>query len=113
MVRNRRQHLGGQPLRPQHRALRMARRAEPPPLARQRHPKLPPTLIAAHPRKAVLLDAAVQKGEQRALHHRPPGTVALSEALVVHLLEGLVMRLGEPVQGRLARAARAVRTVAS
>jgi hypothetical protein len=27
------------------------------------------------------------------------GTVALGESLVVHLLKGLVMRFGEPIQG--------------
>ena len=108
-VRNRRQHLSGQPLRPHHCALGVARRAEPTPLARQRHTKLPPAGVAPHPREAALLDAAVQKGEQGALEDSPPGTVALGEALVVHLLEGLVVRLGQPVQGRVPRPVRAIR----
>jgi hypothetical protein len=57
----------------------------------------------------VLLDPAVQEGEQHTLDDSPPGTVALGEACVVEQLEGLVLRLCQPVQGRLARAARPVR----
>lgn len=35
-----------------------------------------PAGVAAHPSEAMLLDAAIEKREQRALHHTPPGGVA-------------------------------------
>ena len=62
----RRQHLGAEPLGPQHRALAMARWAEIAPLARQRHPELLPAGVAAHPSEAMLLDAAIEKREHLA-----------------------------------------------
>ena len=46
---------------------------------------VPPAGVAAHPREAALLDAAVEKGEKRALHDGPPGIIDGREALLVHL----------------------------
>ena len=85
----------------------MAGRAEPAGLAGEGHPELAPAGLAAHPGEVALLDAAVEEDDQAALDRGAPEAVAPGEALVVDLLEGLVMRLGQPVQGRVARAARA------
>lgn len=89
-------------------ALGRARRTEPPSLTGEGDEVLGPALGAAHPREAAVEDAAVEKAVGRVLDTAAPEAEAALEVLLPAPLDLVVAGVDEPIQRRVARAARAV-----
>ena len=101
-------HLLGEEGPEQRATLGGARWAELPPLKGEGDEVLGPALAAAHPRVAVLEDAAVEEGVDRVLDATAPEAVAAREVLLPAPLDLVVAGVDEVEQGRLSRPARPV-----
>ena len=104
------EHDLGEMLGPERGPLGVTAHAEPSCLAREREQELVPARWAPNPCEAALGQPAVQKGQQRPLDLRSPEPVARGEPIVVDLLEGLEVLLGQAVKGRAPDATGPVQT---
>ena len=107
-VGDRGEHLLAQPLGPQDLPLLLARGAERPPAAGERHQHAPPALAAPEAGEAVLEQAAAQELPQHPLDHRSKRPVLPCEALGPDPQQLLQVALDELEQRRLARLSRPV-----